>query len=302
MDWRGLPPLGALRAFTALAESGGFTAAGAALNVSHAAISQQVRALEERLGATLVERGGRRVALTPDGARLAGALGEAFRSIGRAVDELTGADAGRPLQVTLTPLFAHAWLMPRLPGFLLENPGANLLLNPTYDIVDLAPGGVDVAIRFGAGSWPGLEAELLMEADFAIVGAPGLVAGRRIQAAADLLDLPWAIEFGSNEMTRWLAERGVEANPRGPVTQIPSHSLLEAARSGVGVTVMSRPMARGEIAAGRLVEIFAPAAPAADAECRGYWILTRPGVMRPPLKSFVSWLRAAAARARQDRV
>lgn len=292
MDWRTLPPLGALRAFAALAETGGFTAAGTALNVSHAAISQQVRALEERLGATLVERGGgRRVALTPEGTRLAAALGEAFRAMRRAVDELTGADAGRPLQVTLTPLFAHAWLMPRLPGFLVENPGVDLLLNPTYDLVELAPGGVDVAIRYGDGAWPGLDAEPFIPVDFAIVGAPSLVAGRAIRAAADLLDLPWAIEVGSNEMTRWLAEQGVEEGPRRTVTQIPSHSLLEAARAGIGIAVMSRPMARGEIAAGRLVEVFSTPA---DNPARGYWIVTRPGVRRPPLKAFLAWLRAQA--------
>lgn len=294
MDWRSLPPLGSLRAFAALAETGGFTAAGAALNVSHAAISQQVRALEERLGATLVARGGgRRVELTPEGLRLAAALRDAFAGMARAVDELVGADAGRPLQVTLTPLFAHAWLMPRLPGFLHDHPGLDLMLNPTYEVVELAPGGADVAIRYGRGSWPGLDAELLIPVDFTIVGAPRLVAGRRIACAADILDLPWAVELGSTEMTRWLADQGVESTPRGGVVQLPSHALLEAARAGVGVAVMSRPMAQADIAAGRLVEIFSR--PAGD---EAYWIVTRPGVLRPPLKAFVAWLRRAAREAR----
>ncbi|MBP7240649.1 LysR family transcriptional regulator [Amaricoccus sp.] len=293
MDWLTMPPLGALRAFSALAETGGFTAAGAALNVSHAAISQQIRALEDRLGTTLVERGGgRRVALTPDGARLATALGDAFQQIRRAVDELTGADAGRPLQVTLTPLFANAWLMPRLPAFLLANPGVDLLLNPTYEVVDLAPGGVDVAIRYGRGDWPGVVAELFLRSEFMIVGAPGLVAGRRVETAADLLDLPWIVEVGANEMTRWLAEQGVVEGPRQAVTHLPNHSLLEGVRAGLGIAVMSRPAVLGEIAAGRLVEVIAPAKGVPTDENAGYWIVTRPGVMRPPLKAFLSWLRS----------
>ena len=96
MDWRSLPPLSALRAFAALAETGSFTRAGAALNVSHAAVSQQVRALEERLGVPLLPRDGRRGALTPEGERLAAALETAFDGIRRAVDELTGGDAAAP--------------------------------------------------------------------------------------------------------------------------------------------------------------------------------------------------------------
>ena len=100
------PPLSALRAFAALAETGSFTKAGEALNVSHAAISQQVRALEERLGVPLLPRDGRRGALTAEGERLAAALHAGFGGIARAVDELTGGDALRPLQVTTTPAFA----------------------------------------------------------------------------------------------------------------------------------------------------------------------------------------------------
>src|SRR6187397_506109 len=102
MHWQSLPPLSALRAFAALAEAGSFSRAGEALNVSHAAVSQQVRALEERLGVLLVVRGGPRGRLTPEGERLAQALEAAFAGIVQAVDELTGADAGRPLQVTTT--------------------------------------------------------------------------------------------------------------------------------------------------------------------------------------------------------
>ena len=132
MDWRSLPSLSALRAFAALAETGSFTRAGAALNVSHAAISQQVRALEERLGVALLPRDGRRGVLTPAGERLAAALEAGFGGIARAVDELTGADADRPLHVSTTPAFAANWLMPRLASFRHEHPEVELMLNPTH--------------------------------------------------------------------------------------------------------------------------------------------------------------------------
>ncbi len=294
MDWRTLPSLGALRAFAALAETGGFTAAGAALNVSHAAVSQQVRALEERLGTTLVVRGGRRLELTPEGAALAAALGAAFLGIRRAVDELTGATANRPLRVTLTPAFAHAWLMPRLSGFLHENPGVEIMLVPTSDVVELSAGGVDLAIRYGRGVWAGLDAELLTPSSFVIVGAPALVRGRSMTRAADLLDLPWLEEIGNAEMLTWLREQGVEAPPRESITHLPGHLVVEGLRSGIGIGVASSAVVERELRDGRLVALHKE--PLRDDGARvGYWIVTRPGVLRPPLKAFVAWLRRQAA-------
>ncbi|MBA3325765.1 MAG: LysR family transcriptional regulator [Rhodobacteraceae bacterium] len=296
MDWRNLPSLGALRAFAALAESGSFTAAGAALNVSHAAISQQVRALEERLGAALVVRGGRRLELTPEGVRLAAALDAAFLGIRRAVDELTGADAARPLRVTLTPAFAHAWLMPRLSEFLHENPGIELMLSPTAEVVELAPGGVDLAIRFGRGAWPGLDAELLIPSGFVVVGAPALVRGRTISTVSDLLDLPWLQELGTSEMSAWLREQGIEAPPREAITHLPGHLVVEALRSGIGVSVAGSAVVEADLREGRLVVLFEEPPPA-DGAWTGYYIVTRPGVLRPQLKAFVAWLRRHARRA-----
>lgn len=295
MDWRTLPSLGALRAFSALAESGSFTAAGAALNVSHAAVSQQVRALEERLGAALVVRGGRRPELTPEGARLAAALEAAFLGIRRAVDELTGADAARPLRVTLTPAFAHAWLMPRLSEFLHENPGAELMLVPTAELVELAPGGVDLAIRWGRGAWPGLDAEMLIPSGLVVVGAPSLVRGRTVSAVADLLDLPWLQEIGTSEMTTWLREQGVDAPPREAITHLPGHLVVEALRSGIGVSVAGTAVVERDLRDGRLVVLFEEPPPA-DGSWTGYYIVTRPGVLRTPLKAFVAWLRRHAQR------
>jgi LysR family glycine cleavage system transcriptional activator len=191
MDWRTLPSLGALRAYAALIETGSFAAAGEALNVSHAAVSQRVRSLESTLNTPLLTRQGRRALPTPEGERLAAALEAAFGIISRAVDELTGADATRPLQVSATPAFAMRWLMPRLSEFRLEHPEVELMLNPTTELIELAPGGIDVAIRYGRGHWIGLEAELLLPTTYVMVGAPSLLGERRISEPRDLLDLPW---------------------------------------------------------------------------------------------------------------
>jgi LysR family glycine cleavage system transcriptional activator len=288
MDWRTLPSLSALRAFAALAETRSFTKAGEALNVSHAAVSQQVRGLEERLGVALLPRDGRRGALTAEGEQLAAALEPAFQAIRRAIDEVTGADAGRPLQVTTTSAFAQGWLMPRLSEFRHEHPDVELMLNPTAQLVELAPGGVDAAIRFGRGTWRGLDAELLVPTSMVLVAAPSLVGERVIRDAADVADLPLMQELGTSEISAWLTRRGVTAQRR-KVVHLPGHLVLEGLRRGDGASLSTRAVVERDIAAGVLTVLFEEGEPDL-----GYYIVTRPGVMRPPLKAFVSWLRRHA--------
>lgn len=294
MDWRTLPPLSALRAFAALAETGSFTGAGAALNVSHAAISQQVRGLEDRLGTTLVNRDGRRMALTPQGRRLAAVIGPAFLSIRHAVVELTGADAARPLQVTMTPSFAVSWLMPRISEFRHRNPQVELMLNPTADVVELEPGGIDVAIRFGGGEWPGLQSELLLETSFVVVGARSLIGDRPIREPRDILGFPWLQELGTNEIALWLRRQGVVAPKTENVTHLPGYMVLEGIRAGEGITATARAFVEQDVEDGRLVVLFEDLRPGV-----GYFIVTRPGVQRPPLKAFVAWLKRHTVRPRR---
>jgi LysR family transcriptional regulator, glycine cleavage system transcriptional activator len=289
MDWISLPPLAALRAFAAFAETGAYTSAGAALNVSHAAVGQQIRALEDRLGTRLVRREGRGAVLTPDGERLAKALETAFGTIRRAVDELTGADAARPLQLTMTPAFAARWLMPRLADFRHHHSVIELVLNPTAEVVPLAPGGVDLAIRDGAGDWPGLVSEMLFETTYVIAAAPSLIGDRRIERAEDLLDLPWLQEYGTDEVSAWLATRGVCCPAPGRISHLPGHLALEAMRAGAGVCATVRAYIEEDVAAGHLRILFEDSLPG-----WGYHIVTRPGVQRPPLRAFVGWLRGQA--------
>lgn len=286
MDWQTLPPLNSLRAFAAVAEHRGFSQAGRALNVSHAAVSQQVRALERRLGAGLVLREGRGLALTPAGKRLARTLDTAFGEIARAIDALTGADAERPLQITCTPSFAASWLMPRIADFRQRHPEVELMINPTPAMIDPAPGGVDVALRYGSGDWPGLAVEPLFPTDIAVVASREMVGDRRIDDVSALLDFPWLQEAGTNEISTWLTRNGVTLGRRVSITHLPGHLALEATRRGEGISAAASAFIAEDVAAGRLVVLFQDIQPGA-----GYHIVTRPGVMRAPLKAFVAWLR-----------
>lgn len=285
MDWLHLPPLTALRAFAALAETGTAVAAGARLNVSHAAISQQIKALESHLGLALVDRSGRRMVLTAEGAQLAEALQDGFGTIADRIAALTGADADRPLQITATPQFATSWLMPRLSDFQIRHPGIDLMVNPTPQRADPSPGGIDVALRFGAGQWAGFDAELLVAAEIVITAAPSLVGDRTFSHPRELLDYPWLDELGATQSIDWLERAGVTERRTKAVTQVPGGLMMEGVRDGQGVAVMAETSVADDIAAGRLRVLFR------DEDETGYYILTRPGVQRPQARRFIAWLR-----------
>lgn len=286
MDWNRMPSLAGLRAFAAVAEAGTLAGAGRTLNVSHAAISQQVRALEAFLGAELVVRQGRGIVLTQEGRALAGHLEDAFSRMHRAVAELTDADRTRPLQVTMTPAFAVSWLMPRISEFRHRHPDIELMLNPTAQVVDLEPGGVDLAIRFGNGRWRGLVSEPLLLTGFVVVAARSLVGDTDFTDLTRLRNYPWLQELGTNESANWWQRQGI-APAKGINLHLPGYMMLESLRRGDGVTAAARAFIESEIRSGQLRVLFED-----QERGNGYHLVTRPGVQRPPLKAFIAWLRS----------
>ncbi|MCP3970932.1 MAG: LysR family transcriptional regulator [Rhodobacteraceae bacterium] len=293
MDWTNLPSLNALKAFAALAETRSFSAAGEALNVTHAAVSQQVRALEAHLGASLAVRDGRGIRLTPDGARLAAELEAGFARIGGAIAMFRQEEERRPVQVTMSPAFAVNWLLPRLPEFQRQNPGITLLLNPTAKVIEFADGGLDVAMRYREKTGPQPPVDVLMDLDILVVGAASLVGGREVGDPADLIGFAWLQELGTNEVARWFARRGVAINRPLMISHMPGNLIMEAVRRGDGITYTPRPLVQDDIDRGRLVEIYCEP---------GYgtiYLETRPGTLRKPVRKFVTWLRGEAEKDRQ---
>lgn len=278
-----MPPLSALRAFCAYAEAGSVTGAGAALNVSHAAISQQLRALETHLGLALLDRSARAMVLTADGERLAQALRTGFGEIARGVDDLTGRNAARPLHITTTPGLASSWLLPRLADFRARHPDIDLVIDPTPALRTIGPHDAEIGIRYGNGTWPGLDAQLLLSSPVAVVASPQLCAGRRIEGVADLADLPWLQELGTTEATGFLEKHGVARVTSVGLTSLPGNLMLDAARDGQGVAVIARVFVEPDIAAGRLTLLFQ------DEEREGYFLVTHPGVQRPAARAFAAW-------------
>lgn len=291
LDWRDMPPLSALRAFAAVADSGSVVAAAARLGVTHAAISQQIRALEKVLDLPLVSRAGRKVELTEHGRQLAQGLNHGFAEILRSVSALTESQRERPLQVTTTAMFASTWLVPRLGSFRLAHPGVDLVLDPSPALRALEPGGFDAAIRHGTGDWPGFEVRKLMDAPLVVVAAPDLLDGPMESDRDALTNLPWLSELEQNEATLFLSRQGIEKALSGGVIHLPGNLMLDAARGGHGLAVVTEVLVAADIASGILRVVLR------DQTDRGYYLVTRSGVQRPPLRAFCRWLKTEAARA-----
>jgi LysR family glycine cleavage system transcriptional activator len=288
MEWRSMPSLNALRAFSALAETGSYTKAGEALNVTHAAVMQQIKALEAFFGVQLASRSGRGVALTEDGKVLARDLEAGFRQIAQGVEALANLQHARPLHVTMSPVFAVKWLMPRLADFQQGHPEITLLLNPTGMIVDLERDGMDVAIRYCRTENLPKDAEVLIVLDLVVVGTPALVASQRISEPADLRHLPWLMELGTNEVPEWFARHGVTLDRPLMISQMPGNLIMDAVKRSDGITYTARQWVNDEIRSGELVELFP------EDNVGAFYIHTRPGEQRRSVRTFSNWLRSRA--------
>ncbi|MDP4002751.1 LysR family transcriptional regulator [Methylobacterium sp. NEAU K] len=257
-------PLNALRAFEASARLLSFTRAGLELRVTQTAISHQVKGLEAMLGTTLFRRLPRGLALTDEGLALAPALTDAFTRLGAALKRF---ERGVQEVVTLgcVGTFATGWLIPRLPAFQALHPQVDLRVMTNNNRVDLAGDGLDLALRFGDGSWHGTEAVHLMAAALAPVCVPALAA--RLRHPCDLAGETLLRSYRAEEWPLWFAVAGTACPPiRGPVFDS-SVIMAEAARTGAGVALVPVAMFAREIAEGRLARPFT-----AEIVAGSYWL------------------------------
>ena len=296
MNWRDLPSLNALKAFAAVAEHGSFSKGGAALNVTHSAVVQQIRALERDIGMSLVKREGRGIVLTEAGRQLAQDLADGFRKIGAGVEALTESADNRPVQVTMSPAFATKWLMPRLSDFQTRHPEITLLLNPTGQFVELKPGGIDVAIRYARYDRLTDPVDTLLDLDLLVVGRPELLRAPETLNARDLLHRPWLQELGTQEVAQWFARQGVEMKPTPQMSHMPGNLIMEAVKRGDGITYTVREWVEQDIEKGDLIELFR------ESSAGQFYIHTLDLPQRTSVRTFVRWLRRQSNRADQSQI
>ncbi len=287
IDWRSLPSLTALRAFAATAELRNFSQAARVLNVTHAAVAQQVRALEEQLGRALVHREGRGVGLTADGEQLAEALGEGFAAFQRGVEALRAGEADRPVRVTLTASFAAQWLMPRLKDFWEKHPDIGLSLQPEARVVDLHRDRMDLGIRYGTGDWPGVEATYLASARLVIAGAPSLIGDRQRLSPDEMRDMDWILSRNWPEQDSYLRRLELEPDQLS-ATDFPGEELaIAGARQGLGLVVESMALIEADVTEGRLRVVHE-----SREKLPAYFIVTLPGPQRAAARTFLKWLKS----------
>jgi LysR family glycine cleavage system transcriptional activator len=296
MNWREIPSLAALRAFEAAARCGSYSAAARELNVTHAAIAQHVRALELELGQPLMERQGRGVAPVGAGRQLARDLATGFAEIAAGIRTARGAREDGPVSITTTQSFAENWLMPRIAGFWAAHPGLAVSVTAENTVVDLFRSPHHLAIRYGSGDWPGLEAERLTEGRNVIVGTPDLMT--RLPPGCDaaqpegrraLEHMPWLNDSSYGEFFAWLTAQGITPAPPF-LTELTSNAMvLAACRAGAGLSVQPFAVVEGDLAKGRLVEVPAP-----QTTGLGYFTVRPPGPVSDRLRLFLRWLGSVA--------
>ena len=286
-----LPPLNPLRAFEAAARHGSMTAAAAELNVTHGAVSHQVKALEASLKVALVERRGRRLKLTAHGTALLPSISSAFDEIALATARMTRPSTEGDLAVSCVPALLSFWLLPRLNEFTALYPGIRMSLLPSNDPAEIYGRTVDVSILYGDGSWTDCWVKPWTDLALFPVVSPTLVNARPLRTVRDLADHVLLHADDGREWHTWLASADALDLARGPHHFMGDARLaIEGAIYGNGVTLGDTMTASSLLAKGQLVAPFDLAVSAVDS----FHVACRTEAKAAPIvQVFIDWLYAA---------
>ncbi|MGD1876852.1 MAG: transcriptional regulator GcvA [Kiloniellaceae bacterium] len=303
---RKLPPLNALRAFEAAARQLSFTRAAEELHVTQAAISHQVKSLEEHLGFPLFRRLNRRLLLTEAGQLYLPVLRDAFDAIAGGTARLTQDRENGALHISVLPSFAAKWLLPRMSRFRDRHPDIDVMVSANNKLIDFAEGTFEMAIRYGWGDYPGLRTDLLLSDEVFPVCSPKLMEGPQpLTSPADLkhhtlLHDEVSRQDESPDWRTWLRAAGVADvdATRGPGFS-DSSMVIEAAAAGQGVALGHRWLAAADLESGRIVMPFGPVLPSKFA----YYLASPPAVAeRRRVRLFREWLLEEAEGTGAQRV
>jgi LysR family glycine cleavage system transcriptional activator len=250
-----LPPLETLRVFEVACRHGSYSEAARELHVTHSAVSQRIRQLEEELGITLFERQGNRMVPTSSGLRLQAGVKSAFSELGAALGSIKTNRIDTEITVSLLPIMAARWLVPRLPRFKARFPHINLHVKTTQSLANFKSDGVDIAIRFGTGDWKGLRTIRLLNEAFFPVCSPSLNNGRLPKDPASMLSEPLLIDRNLS-WRAWFRSAGLKLDRDIVGTSFTdANALMEAAVTGQGIALGRLSVTRSDILAGRLVRL-----------------------------------------------
>jgi len=291
---RHLPSLNGLKAFEAAARHLSFTRAADELNVTQAAISHQVKSLEERVGVALFRRMNRSLLLTDEGQALFPAVSEGLDLMAGAVDRLKTHNQTNVLTVSTLDSIAASWLVPRLGKFRRLHPEIEIRISTADQIVDFVGDGIDMAIRYGYGDYPGTDCVLLMTETLYPVLSPSLRdrLGPLLHAS-DLKRFPLLHDDIRDDWHAWMelaGEEGIDVT-RGP-SYSHSNLVIQAAVAGEGVALGRSVLVADNLEAGLLVKPF-------DIELKAmlsyFAVCPKAAANRPKIAAFRTWLQQEAA-------
>jgi LysR family glycine cleavage system transcriptional activator len=297
---RRLPPLNSLRAFEAVARHLSISKAAEELSVTPAAVSHQIKTLEDHLGVALFRRDKRNLLLTDAGQACLPGIREAFERLSSAIGEIDSLGLGGILTVSVAPSFAAKWLVPRLDRFQTNNPEIDVRVSASMQITDFSRDDVDMAIRYGAGRYPELVVERLMTEAVFPVCSPKLMKGKDPLKSPQALKSHALLHDDSPDgdescptWAMWLKAAGIEEvdASRGPRFN-QSSLVIEAAILGRGVALAKGTLAAADLAEGRLVKPFELSVPVDFAY---YVVCPKSKLNLPKVALFRDWLRLEAA-------
>ncbi|SON54511.1 Gcv operon activator [Hartmannibacter diazotrophicus] len=277
-----------LRALEAVGRLGSLPAAADELGVSVGAVSQQVIKAERQLGLTFFERTPRGMEPTEAARPLLARLSNGFGDLAGVVSAARRTDSNI-LTISIAPILASRWLLPRLDRFTRQHPDISLRLDASARLVDPSHSDVDLCIRIGPGSWPNVRAEFFLEQLVFPVCAPGLLD--RIKTPSDLLTLPAIVDGNAMfDWGTWMREAGLGDRPAPSVRHVFSEAslCLDAVISGEGVMLGWQTLVIDAVATGCLAVPF----PAAARTGFGYYFVTAPETRRSAkVEAFKAWMR-----------
>jgi len=286
-------PLNALRVFEAVASRLSFTEAAASLQVTPAAVSAQIKLLEEYLETPLFHRNSRSVRLTPQGARLLPGVQRGLDECSRAVDSVRRDRTSGLLNVSLLGAFLQKWLLPRLGDFYGRHPAIDLRFNASQELVDFMQTDFHAAVRYGLGNWAGLAAEKLLD-DWAFPVCSPAVFERfgAIETLADLGRYP-LLHSATEPWTDWIRRVGGDTTraERGPVLG-DAMAVLTAAEAGQGLALTRWSLVAADLAAGRLVR---PMHQSVRQQAAYFFVAPPHHLELPKVAHFRDWLRECCA-------
>ncbi|MFK7732081.1 MAG: transcriptional regulator GcvA [Pseudomonadales bacterium] len=285
---RNLPPLNSLRAFECAARHMSFTLASREMNVTQAAISHQVKALENHLGLPLFKRLTRKLVLTEAGQNLLPGVRDAFEQISSSVDSVRQTTVNEQLTVRLGPSLAARWLSPKLRLFWQQHPEIDLCLYHANSPVNFDREDIDLAITYGRGDWPRVVSEHLLASDYFPVCKPALVNKASGQLKKPLAQQTLLHDASHRDWQEWLTLAGInDVNPRRGIIIDDTNVLIEAALNGQGIALCSTMFVKDHLSSGQLVKPFPQTLESGNAY---YVVCPSAHLQRPVVRAFRDWL------------